>query len=89
MIYLAIFGSLLFIVLLIAFNVRTDHWRNRRSGKDRRKIPDRRVNPGRRKRNVLEHESKLVDRRRSSDRRVGPVTRRHKKRRAEDRFVHR
>ncbi len=87
MVYVAIFGSLLLVALLIAFNVRTDGWRNRRKAQ-RRKIPDRRVNPGRRKRNVLEHESKLPDRRMHGDRRVGPPTRRHKKRRAEDRLPH-
>lgn len=83
----AIFGSLLIIVVLIALTVRTNHWRNRRKSQ-RRKIPDRRVNSGRRKRNHFEHESQLEDRRHNGDRRVGPSTRRHKKRRAEDRVGH-
>jgi len=84
MVYITIAISLLFVALLIAFNVRTNHWRNRRKA-ERRKIPDRRVNKGRRERNNLEHEDDLPDRR-EGDRRVGPITRRHKKRRAEDRL---
>ncbi len=84
MVYAAIAVSVLFVVLLIAFNVRTNSWRNRRQSQ-RRKIADRRVNKGRRESNNLEHESGLAERRLHADRRVGPVTRRHKKRRAEDR----
>lgn len=87
MVYVAVAGSLLFIVLLLALMVRTNGWRNRRKAQ-RRIIADRRVNPGRRKRNTLEHESSLPNRRKGVDRRVGPVTRRHKKRRAEDRLGH-
>ncbi len=83
---LAVVGVVLLVVLGIALMIRTNSWRNRRSGEDRRKIADRRVNPGRRKQNTLEHESSLPDRRIHGDRRVGPVTRRHKKRRREDRF---
>jgi len=85
MVYAAIAISLLFVAVLIAFNVRSNHWRNRRNAQ-RRVVPDRRVNKGRRKRNNFEHESGLPDRRRSVERRVGPATRRHKKRRAEDRL---
>ena len=84
MIYSAVAGLILFVILLIAFNVRSNGWRNRRKSQ-RREIPDRRVNRGRRKRNTLEHESSLPNRRRGGDRRIGPVTRRHKKRRMEDR----
>lgn len=84
MVYAAIAVSILFVVLLIVFNVRTNRWRNRRE-EQRRSVPDRRVSKGRRKRNEYEHESTLQDRRRGGDRRIGPVTRRHKKRRAEDR----
>jgi len=87
MVYTAIAGLILFVILLIAFNVRSNGWRNRRKSQ-RREIPDRRVNKGRRKQNSLDHESSLPDRRKGGDRRVGPVTRRHKKRRAEDRFGH-
>ena len=87
MVYAAIGLSLLFVFLLIAFNVRSNHWRNRRK-KQRREVPDRRVNKGRRKRNNLDHESSLPDRRHGGDRRVGPETRRHKKRRAEDHLGH-
>jgi len=83
--YAATAGALLLVLLLIAFNVRTNKWRNRRK-KERREVEDRRGNKGRRKRNGLEHESELPDRRHESERRVGPVTRRHKKRRAEDRL---
>ena len=82
--YVAIFGSLFLIVLIISFSVRTNHWRNRRKAQ-RRVVPDRRVNPGRRKQNSLEHESSLPDRRKNGDRRIGPATRRHKRRRSEDR----
>ena len=84
MVYGVIAGLILFVILLIAFNVRSNGWRNRRE-EQRRKVQDRRVGGnGRRKRNTLEHESSLPDRRRAVDRRVGPVTRRRKKRRAED-----
>jgi hypothetical protein len=88
MVYAAIAASLLLVGLLLAMMIRTNHWRNRRKAQ-RRVILDRRVNPGRRKRNALEHESSLPDRRKRPDRRVGPVTRRHKKRRAEDRLGNR
>lgn len=87
MVYAAIALSVLFVILLIAFNVRSNSWRNRRKSL-RRKIKDRRIHKGRRKNNDLEHESSLADRRMHTDRRVGPVTRRHKKRRAEDRGHH-
>lgn len=85
MVYAAIAVSILFVVLLIAFNVRTHGWRNRRKAQ-RREVPDRRVNEGRRKRNEYEHHSSLKDRRDKGDRRIGPVTRRHKKRRSKDRL---
>ena len=83
--YAAIAGSVLFVIILIAFNVRSNGWRNRRKSQ-RREVPDRRIGNGRRKKNNLDHESSLPDRRKDGERRIGPMTRRHKKRRAEDRL---
>jgi len=87
LIYLAIALSLLFVLLLVAFNVRTDRWRNRRKG-DRRKMPDRRKNSGRRVQELSDDDSELPERRVADERRTGLQTRRHKKRRAEDRMNH-
>ena len=87
MVYAAIALSLLFVILLIAFNVRSTHWRNRRN-MDRRKVDDRRTANGRRKHNGFDHEGDQTDRRHVGDRRIGTQTRRHKKRRAEDRLGH-
>jgi len=78
-------GLVLFVILLISFNVRSNGWRNRRKSQ-RREMHDRRIGNGRRKQNSLDHESSLPDRRKGGDRRIGPLTRRHKKRRAEDRL---
>lgn len=87
MVFSAIAGSLLIIILLMALMIRTKNWRNRRKAQ-RRVAPDRRENPGLRKCNTLEHESSLPDRRKCTDRRERPVTRRHKKRRSEDHLGH-
>lgn len=57
MVYAAIGLSLLFVFLFIAFNVRSNHWRNRRK-KQRRELHDRRVGletPRHKKRRAEEH----------------------------------
>ena len=85
--YAAVAASLLFVILLVSFNVRSNGWRNRRKN-DRRAQGDRRVANGRRKNNGVNEDEEHPDRRHNGNRRVGPETRRHKKRRAEDRLGH-
>ncbi len=87
MVFSAVAGSLLIILLLIALIIRTNNWRNRRKAQ-RRNVLERRVNPGQRKCNIHEYENAFSERRKCTDRRERAVTRRHKKRRTEDRLGH-
>lgn len=86
MFYFEVAGLLLLgLIILIALNIHTDNWRNRRI-EQRRQLDERRGGTGRRMRNNREFLAKASDRRRGLDRRMGPLTRRRKRRRAEDRF---
>lgn len=83
MLYAKILLIVLVVTAIFAFNVRTDHWRNRRKT-NRRKSRGRRRGMGRRTRTEMNMVRR--DRRhRVFDRRNGPVTRRHHKRRESDR----
>ena len=80
-----IFGVLVIIFLWLKFRNPYSGKKDRREGKRRVGMKNRRVSVGRRKSNQLKHESKLDDRRHfRSDRRQGEKNRRHKRRRKED-----
>jgi len=84
--YFEIAGLLLVgLIMLIALNLYTDNWRNRRV-EQRRQLDERRGSLGRRMRNNRDYLAKAYERRRSLDRRMGPLTRRRTRRRAEDRL---
>lgn len=86
MFYFEIAGLLLVgLIMLIALNLYTDNWRNRRV-EQRRQLDERRGSLGRRMRNNRDYLAKAYERRRSLDRRMGPLTRRRTRRRVEDRL---
>lgn len=86
MFYFEIAGLLLLgLIMLIALNLYTDNWRNRRV-EQRRQLDERRGSLGRRMRNNRDYLAKAYERRRSLDRRMGPLTRRRTRRRVEDRL---